>query len=149
MIRKAQIKDIKSIQVLINSFAKKDLMLARSLSELYENIRDFYVYEANGKVAGCCAIHISWEDLAEIKSLAVNQRYQRRGIGKTLVEACINDARELGAKKVFALTYSRQFFKMSGFKIIPHKNLPHKIWAECIRCSKFPDCKEIAMLKKI
>jgi len=149
MIRKAVIKDIKTIQNLINGFAKKDLMLPRSLNELYENLRDFFVYEDKGKVAGCCALHISWDDLAEIKSLAVEKRYQRKGIGKSLVEACIEEARVLGAKKIFALSYSPAFFKKLGFKKIAHRNLPHKIWAECISCCKFPDCEEVALIKKI
>ena len=149
MIRKATIKDIKEIQRLINRFADKDLMLPRSLNELYENIRDFFVCEDKKKVIGCSALHISWDDLVEIKSLAVDKKYQREGIGKALVETCIDEAKSLGAKKVFTLTYVPDFFKKIGFARIAHGKLPHKIWAECINCPKFPDCREIALIKKI
>lgn len=149
MIRKAAIKDIKGIQQLINNFADQDLMLPRSLNELYENIRDFFVYEDKNKVIGCSALHISWDDLVEIKSVAVDKKYQRKGIGKALVEACITEAKSLGAKKVFTLTYAPDFFKKRGFVRIAHGKLPHKIWAECINCPKFPDCEEIALIKKL
>ncbi|MDD4939057.1 MAG: N-acetyltransferase [Candidatus Omnitrophica bacterium] len=147
MIRKARIGDIKQIQALINSFAKKDLMLPRSLNELYENIRDFWVYEVNRKVAGCCALHISWEDLAEIKCLAVAELKHGRGVGRELVTACLEEAKELGAKKIFVLTYRPAYFQRFGFKRIKNSCLPHKIWAECINCCKFPNCQEIALLK--
>jgi amino-acid N-acetyltransferase len=149
MIRKATVKDIKNIQALINIFAKQDLMLARSLNELYENIRDFWVVEDRRKIIGCAAMHISWEDLAEIKSLAVAKNKQGNGIGSELVLSCLKEARELGARKVFVLTYKPEFFKKFGFKKIKHSSLPHKIWMECIRCCKFPNCQEIALLKSL
>lgn len=147
MIRKAKIKDIKQIQALINIFAREDIMLARSLNELYENIRDFWVSEDKGKIIGCAALHISWDDLAEIKSLAVHKKYQDRGIGRELISACLNEAIPLGAKKIFVLTYKPEYFKKFGFKRVSHSGLPHKIWAECINCCKFPNCQEIALLK--
>ena len=149
MIRKAKIQDIKQIQALINIFAKEDLMLPRSLNELYENIRDFWVYEDRGKVTGCAALHVSWDDLAEIKSLAVHKNWQGRGIGKGLISACLKEAKALGSKKVFVLTYHLKYFNKLGFKRIKHDDLPHKIWAECINCPKFPNCQEIALLKNI
>jgi amino-acid N-acetyltransferase len=149
MIRKAKIEDIKEIQKLINSFAKRDLMLPRSLNELYENLRDFWVADEKGKVVGCAALHISWDDLAEVKSLAVEKRVQARGLGKDLVQACLDEAGKLGAKKVFVLTYKPEYFKKFGFKKIKTAQLPHKIWAECINCCKFPDCQETALVKKI
>lgn len=149
MIRKARVEDIKEIQKLINTFAKKDLMLPRSLSELYENLRDFWVVEENKKVAGCCALHISWEDLAEIKSLAVVKNKQKKGLGRELVLKCLDEARQLGVKRVFALTYQPDFFKKFGFKTVKQTELPHKIWVECIKCCKFPDCQEIALMKTI
>lgn len=149
MIRKAKIEDIKQIQALINYFAKQDLMLPRSLNELYENIRDFWVAEQNCKIVGCCALHISWDDLAEIKSLAVQKNQQGLGVGKELFEACINEAEGLGAKRIFVLTYKPEYFKKLGFKRVRNAELPHKIWAECINCCKFPNCKEIALLKKL
>ena len=149
MVRKAGIKDIKEIQKIINFFAKKDLMLARSLNELYENLRDFWVVEQKRKVLGCCALHISWDDLVEIKSLAVRPEHHRKGLGRKLVGVCLNEARQLQAKKVFVLTYKPEYFRRFGFRRIEHAKLPHKIWAECINCSKFPDCQETAMLKII
>jgi len=147
MIRKAKIKDIKQIQELIGCFARLDVMLPRSLNELYENIRDFWVYEEKGKVVGCAALHISWDDLAEIKSLAVVKNKQGKGIGRDLAAACLAEAKVMGAKKIFVLTYKPEFFKKLGFKRIKQSALPHKIWAECINCSKFPNCREIPLLK--
>jgi len=147
MVRKARIKDIKQMHEMINGFASKDIMLARSLNELYENIRDFWVKEEKRNVLGCAALHISWDNLAEIKSVAVAKRHQNKGIGKELIAACIDEARQLGLRKVFMLTYKAKYFKKFGFKEISHSKLPHKIWAECIHCPKFPDCKETALLK--
>lgn len=147
MIRKAKIRDIKQIQELIGCFARLDVMLPRSLNELYENIRDFWVYEEKGKVVGCAALHISWDDLAEIKSLAVAKNKQGKGIGMDLATACLAEAKVMGAKKIFVLTYKPEFFKKLGFKRIKQSALPHKIWAECINCSKFPNCREIPLLK--
>lgn len=149
MIRKARISDIKDMQKLINAFAKQNIMLPRSLNELYENIRDFWVVEDSKKILGCAALHISWDDLAEIKSLAVAKTKQGRGLGKILVSACLDEAKLMGAKKVFVLTYKPEFFKKFGFKKVKSSNLPHKIWAECINCCKFPDCQEIALLKTL
>jgi amino-acid N-acetyltransferase len=147
MIRKAKIADIKQIQNLINCFAKRDLMLPRSLNELYENIRDFWVIEDKNRIVGCCALHISWENLAEIKSLAVEKKLHGQGLGRELVSACLNEAKALGARKIFVLTFKPMFFKKFGFKKIKNSELPHKIWAECINCCKFPDCQEVALLK--
>ena len=149
MMRKAKVQDIKQIQVLINNFARQDLMLPRSLNELYENIRDFWVYVEKGRILGCCALHISWDDLAEIKSLAVEKSWQKKGIAKQLVNCCLNEALGLGAKKIFVLTYIPNFFKKFGFRRIKHTHLPHKIWAECINCCKFPECQEVAMVKPL
>ena len=147
MIRKARITDVKQIQALINVFAGKDLMLSRPLSELYENIRDFWVIVEGKKIAGCCALHIFWQDLAEVKCLAVAANMQGRGLGKQLVTAALAEAKLLGAKKIFVLTYKPAFFKKFGFKRIRNSALPHMIWAECIKCCKFPGCNEIALLK--
>ena len=149
MIRKARVGDIKQIQELINYFAGQDLMLPRSLNVLYENLRDFFVCEDKKKIVGCCALHISWDDLAEIKSLAVAKNYQNKGIGRKLAEACILEAEKIGAGRVFALTYLPDFFKKLGFRQTHHNKLPHKIWAECINCPKFPDCRETALIRKI
>ncbi len=149
ILRKAKIIDIKQIQALINSFAKKDLMLPRSLNEIYENLRDFWVYEDKLKILGCAALHISWDDLAEIKSAAVISSSQKKGIGTELVNACFKEAKELGARRIFVLTYKPEYFKKFGFRKVKHEDLPHKVWAECINCCKFPNCQETALLKNL
>ena len=149
LIRKAKISDVKEIQKMVEVYAQKGEMLPRSLSELYDNLRDFYVYEEEGEVAGVCALHISWDDLAEVRSLVVAERHIRKGIGKKLVTACVDEAREFGIKRVFALTYQRAFFEKLGFHEIDKMQLPHKIWGDCIKCSKFPDCDEIAMVMEL
>lgn len=146
MIRKANIKDVKEIHKLISHFAQKDLMLPRSFSEMYDNIRDFWVFEEKGKICGCCALHICWEDLAEIKSLAVAERFQKRGIGKELVQVCLNEAGIYKINQIFALTYQPFFFKKCGFKRINKNKLPGKIWSECVKCPKFPNCNEEALI---
>jgi len=149
MIRKATIEDIKEIQELINFYAKKDRMLPRSLNELYENIRDFFVYEKDKRILGCVALHVTWENLAEIRSLVVLETEQRQKIGSELVKAVFEDAKLLEVKRIFALTYIPAFFEKFGFKKIEHSELPHKIWSECIKCIKFPDCEEIALVRDV
>jgi len=145
MIRKARIIDAKDIQALINKYAMANLMLPRSLNEIYDNIRDFYVAENGSKIVGCAALHVSWEDLAEVKSLAVDEDQQKKGVGKKLVDKCLKEAKDLGIKRVFALTLVPDFFKKIGFKSISKKKLPQKVWSECINCIKFTECDEIAV----
>lgn len=149
MIRKAQIKDVKDIQKLLTNFASRGEMLSRSLSELYEALRDFYVFEEDGQLLGASALHIVWEDLAEVRSVAVSESAGRRGIGSQVVGACIEEARVLGLKKLFCLTYKPDFFAKFGFKIADKSELPHKVWGDCIKCVKFPDCDEIAMILEL
>jgi amino-acid N-acetyltransferase len=149
IIRKAYINEIPKIQELIGHFAKKDMMLSRSLIELYENVRDYFVVIKNRKIIGCCALHVCWENLAEVKALAVSEEEHGKGIGCRLVKAAIKEARELKIKKVFCLTYVPKFFNIFGFKNINRKLLPHKIWTECLQCPKFPNCDETAMMLKI
>ncbi|KAA0257418.1 N-acetyltransferase [Deferribacter autotrophicus] len=149
MVRNAIMKDAKIIQQLVNSYAKNGEMLPLSINEVYENILKYFVYEEDDKIYGCCALFPSWEDLAEIRSLAVFQNEHKRGIGRILVEHCIKKAKELGITKVFALTYKVEFFEKLGFKIIDKEKLPKKIWSDCLKCSKFPDCDEIAVIKEI
>ncbi|HBA89633.1 MAG TPA: N-acetyltransferase [Geobacter sp.] len=146
MIRKARIGDVKDIQKLLTSFASRGEMLSRSLSELYEALRDFYVFEEQGRLLGTSALHIVWEDLAEVRSVAVAEDAGRRGIGSQVVGACIDEARALGLKRLFCLTYKPDFFAKFGFKIADKSELPHKVWGDCIKCVKFPDCDEIAMV---
>jgi amino-acid N-acetyltransferase len=144
--RKAKISDLKQVQKLINDFAKREQMIPRSLNELYETVRDFFVCEADGKICGVCALHIMWEDLAEIRSLAVDGKYQKKGLGRNLVRQCLKEARALGMNKVFALTYRPEFFKKLGFAGVDKASLPQKIWGDCLRCHKFPECDEHAVI---
>ena len=149
MLRGAHINDAEQMNKLVNHFAQKDLMLARPLSELYENIRDYYVYIENGSVVGCAALHIFWKDLAEIKSMAVEEDYQKRGIGKQLIQKCLEEGKVLGINRLFALTYIPEFFERMGFKRVDKELLPHKIWSECVKCYKFPDCDEVPLIVEI
>jgi amino-acid N-acetyltransferase len=146
LIRKANISDVKKIKKLIDAYSAQNKMLARSFNDLYEHLRDYYVYLDNGEIKGCCALHVVWEDLAEVKALAVAEDCCGKGVGKLLVEECIKEAKNLGIKKVFALTYVDKFFLKLGFVKISREELPHKVWGECIHCPKFPDCDEIAVL---
>ncbi len=146
MIRKAQISDVKEIQKLLITFASQGDMLSRSLSEIYESLRDFYVFEEDGNLLGVAALHIVWDDLAEVRSVAVIEDAGRRGIGSKLVQACISEARELGLKRIFCLTYKPGFFGKLGFHLVDKAELPHKVWGDCIKCVKFPDCDENAMI---
>ena len=149
MIRKAKLKDVKEIQRLIKLYSTRGDILPRSLSELYDQLRDFYIYIRNRNVVGICALHICWDDLAEIRSLAVQEDARKRGIGGKLVKACLNEAEGLGVKRIFALTYRPEFFERLGFKNVDKAVLPHKIWADCLKCVKFPDCDEVALVKEI
>lgn len=146
MIRKAKISDVKDIQKLLMTFASRGDMLSRSLSEIYESLRDFYVFEENGALLGAAALHIVWEDLAEVRSVAVSEEAGRKGIGSQLVQACIDEARSIGLKRIFCLTYKPEFFGKLGFKLVDKSELPHKVWGDCIKCPKFPDCDENAMI---
>ncbi len=149
MLRGAHINDAEQMNKLVNHFAQKDLMLARPLSELYENIRDYYVYIENGSVVGCAALHIFWKDLAEIKSIAVEEDYQKRGIGKQLIQKCLEEGKILGINRLVVLTYIPEFFERMGFKRVDKELLPHKIWSECVKCYKFPDCDEVPLIIEI
>jgi len=148
-IRKAKLSDIESIYQLIFQNAQKNLMLPRALSELYEHLRDYAVAVKEKKIIGVCGLGICWEDLGEIKSLAVDTNFMGRGIGKSLVNFCLLEASEIGLKKVFALTYIPEFFQKLGFQEIEKEELPHKIWADCVRCPKFPKCDETAVIYQI
>ena len=150
MIRKAAIKDIKTIHELLKEYGDKGDLLPRPLSVLYDHVRDFSVWVDSKKdrVIGCCALQFCWEDLAEIRSLAVHPEYQGRKIGSKLTAAVLSEARSFSVKKVFVLTYRPGFFERFGFAKIYRSLLPLKIWADCIMCVKFPDCDEIAMMKE-
>jgi len=146
MVRKARVQDARAIHALVGEFADRGLLLPRSLNSIYEHIRDFWVYEEEGRILGCASLQVVWEDLAEIRSLAVSSEKQKGGIGRKLVEACLREARELGVERVFSLTYAKEFFERMGFRVIEKNRLPHKIWGDCVNCPKFPDCDETALI---
>ena len=148
MIRKAAIGDIKEIHRLLQFYGNRGELLPRPLSKLYDHVRDFFVYERESgePMMGCCALQICWEDLAEIRSLAVAPQHVGQGIGRALTETAIEDARCFGVSQVFTLTYRPDFFRRFGFQKIDRSDLPLKIWSDCMLCVKFPDCDETAML---
>ena len=153
MIRNARMGDIKKIYEMLQYFADKDLLLGRSLSSLYDQLRDFSVYVEKAKddpdqekLVGVCAMHICWDNLAEIRSLAVTEGYQGKGVGRQLVDKALSEADAYGITKVFTLTYQPGFFRKIGFNDIDKSELPHKVWSDCIQCSKFPDCNEEALV---
>lgn len=150
-IRKARVNEIPEIQKMLAGHAQRGDMLPRSLSELYDNLRDIFVYLDDDKpeIIGTCSMHICWEDLAEIRSLAVREPHQGQGIGKKLVEACLAEAITLGLHRIFVLTYQVEFFQKIGFQVVDKGTLPHKIWADCLKCIKFPECDETAMIIEI
>ncbi len=145
-VEKAKITDADQMHKLINRFANQSEMLPRALSEIYEFIRDYFVVKDGDRVEACVALHISWSDLAEIKSLAVAESSQGQGIGAALVEKCFEEARELGIPTIFCLTYKPSFFERCGFTLVDKTELPRKVWGECYRCPKFPDCDEVPLI---
>jgi len=124
-------------------------MLFRSMADIYENLQAFTVAEVNGGVVGCCALEIVWSDLAEIKSLAVDEANKEKGIGKMLVSAAIEQAGLLGVPRVFALTLEPDFFEKLGFEVVKKETLPMKVWSDCARCPKQQNCDEIAVVKTV
>jgi len=148
-VHKARIRDVPQIHSLVNFFAERGEMLPRPLSEIYENIRDYFVIRNGEQVVACAAFHVCWADLAEIKALAVAEEVQDQGIGDLLVEACLEEARALGIPQVFALTYKPGFFEKMGFSRVDVMSLPRKVWGECMRCAKFPNCDEVALVKPV
>lgn len=145
-VEKAGVGDAAHIHSLVNQFAQRGDMLPRTLGEVYENLRDFFVVRDGHRLLACVALHIVWEDLAEVKSLAVRKESQAQGLGAVLVRACVEEAQALGLKTLFALTYRPAFFEKLGFRQADVMSLPRKVWNECYRCPKFPSCNEIAMV---
>lgn len=146
IIRKARITDVEDIHALITYYANKGLMLARPRSLLYEGIREFTVAEEKGRLIGAGSLHIIWEDLAEIRALAVDPEMTKKGIGRILVHAFLGEARELHIPRVFTLTYQRGFFIKCGFRLVPKEEMPQKVWKECINCPHFPNCDEESLV---
>jgi len=152
MLRKARIGDVKTIHRLINTSAGKGEMLPRSLMDIYGSLRDFCIYQddGSGEILGICAMSIVWENLAEIRSLYVDEQRRMEGIGRILVESCISEAITLQLFRIFTLTYKQGFFEKLGFQKVRRSTLPEKIWSDCFRCSKYPDfCDEVAMVLEL
>ena len=145
-IAKANVADPPDIVALVNAYAAQGLMLPRALSNVYECLRDFFVCRNDGVLVACAALHVVWEDLGEVRSLAVGEEHKGSGIGRQLVLKCLEEARQLGMRRVFTLTYVPEFFQKLGFRLYPKEKLPHKVWADCLNCPKFPDCDEICLL---
>ena len=145
-VDRARVSDAAPMHQMISHFADKGDMLPRALSEIYEDIRDYFVVREESQVVACAALHVTWDDLAEIRSLAVYEKEQNQRIGSLLVKACIEEAKELGIPKVFCLVRKPAFFEKHGFLLIDKTELPHKVWAECYRCPKFPNCDEVALI---
>jgi len=148
-VDRAKVSDANSVHRLISHFADRGEVLPRALSEIYEGIRDYFVVRKEGRVIACAALQVTWVDLAEIRSLAVDEQAQSQEIGSKLVQACLEEAKQLGIPRVFCLVRKPAFFEKHGFQLIDKKELPQKVWADCYRCPKFPDCDEVALMRKL
>ena len=146
-VDRARVSDANSLHRLISHFAAKGEMLPRALSEIYDGIRDYFVVRKGDRVIACAALHVTWVDLAEIRSLAVDEQEQNQSIGSLLTQACLEEAKELGIPRVFCLVRKPAFFESHGFQLIDKTELPQKVWAECYRCPKFPNCDEVALIR--
>lgn len=149
IIRKAVLTDIEPIHELVNYYAEKGMILPRSRHSIFESLRDFMVLEEEGTLIGTGALTLAWDGLAEVRALTVSPQYLRSGVGLQLVAAMTAEARQLGIQKLFTLTYEPEFFKAAGFAVISKEELPHKVWRDCINCSKFPNCDETAMTMEL
>ena len=148
MIRKARVADVKEIRRILQMFARRGELLPRTMAELYSQVRDYYVYQedSQGPLCGIAALHVSWEDLGEIRSVAVARGEIGKGLGTGIIRACLDEARRLEIARVFVLTYIAGYFERFGFREVGRDELPHKIWADCIKCPKFPECGEVPMV---
>ena len=147
MLRRAKTKDVPQIVQLINHYAGKGEMLSRSQSQVFNVLRDYVVAEEDGRLVGCGALHVIWNDIAEIRSLAIAPERVGQGLGKSIVEYLVEDARGLELPRIFILTYKPDFFAKLKFEPVDKKDLPHKVWKDCLNCPKFPDCDEVAMIR--
>ena len=148
VIRKPEVEEAPAIHDLIEAYAQKRLLLARSVEEVYESLRDFFVCILDGRAVACGALHL-WSDLAEVRSLAVAREHQGKGIGTRLVQACLEEARRLHVREVFTLTFQPAFFERLGFAQVDKERFPHKIWNECVKCPHVPDCGEVALTQEV
>ena len=149
MIRNATIHDVPRMQAVINSHAELGKMLFKSYAQLYENLRDFAVFERDGEIYGCVALAIIWADLAEVRSLAVDEKYRGHGIGTQSVQWCLAEGRRLHIRKIMSLTYESRFFEKLGFEVVEKETLPLKVWSDCVKCPKNENCDEIAMVRTL
>ena len=145
-IEKPTLREVSQIHKLVNSYAREGSLLPRSLPDIYESIREFFVAKEGSKVVATSALKIFWEDLAEIRSLVVDKEYRGQGLGRKLVNACFKEATALGVKKVFVLTNTPEYFSRLGFRLVDKKDLPQKVWTDCLKCPKFPDCDEVPLM---
>ncbi len=152
-VRAAALSDVARIHQIINSHAELGKMLFKSYAQLFEDVRDFAVAEAehDGRpyVVGCVANGIIWADLAEVRSLAVDDAFRGRGVGRKLVEWCLADARRMSIRKLMSLTYEQSFFERLGFVVVEKESLPLKVWTDCVKCPKNQNCDEIAMVHEL
>jgi len=144
-VRKPTLRDVPGIAKLIRHYAERRFMLPRSPDQISETLRDFFICEEDGEVVACGALHL-WSDLAEIRSLAVAESHWRRGLGTAIVRSCLEEARALGVKTVFTLTYQPGFFERLGFQRTHKERFPQKIWVDCALCPQFPNCGEVALI---
>jgi amino-acid N-acetyltransferase len=145
MVRKARVADVPAIGALIEHYARQGILLPKPLGRIYQGVRTFLVWEEAGRVLGCGRLEVVWADLAEIGSLAVAEEVRGRGAGTAIVKGLLEEARDLGIPRLFALTYQVRFFERLGFKILPKEDLPQKIWKDCLACPKYDRCDEVAM----
>ena len=148
-VRSANVNDVKAINGLINTYAERDQMLFRSLADIFSNLQMFLVAEQECEIVGCCALEVIWSDLAEVKSLAVDDNHKGKGVGAALVNAAVEKAKIIGVPKVFGLTLKPAFFEKLGFKVINKDELPMKVWSDCARCPKQQNCDETAVIKNL
>jgi len=148
-VEKARVSDAESMHRLVSYFADKGEMLPRALSDMYESIREYFVVKEGDQVVACAALHVTWADLAEIRSLAVAEQEQNQKIGSLLIQACLEEAKALGLPRVFCLVRKPSFFERHGFQLIDKAELPQKVWSECYRCPKFPNCDEVALIRHL
>lgn len=146
VIRDATVLDVDRIVELINKHAEKGLMLPKTPYKIFSTIQNFFVAVENEDVIGCVALSVIWKDLAEICSLAVDDGYKGKGVGKKLVAKCIEKAKKLKLPKIIALTYQNQFFEKLNFKLVDKNMFPRKLWRECLECPKLESCDESAYI---
>ncbi len=149
VVRKARLLDVAAMHRIINYYAAQQLMLPKTHLQLYENLRDYTVVAEGaegGEILGCGALHLYWENLAEIRAVAVAHGIRQKGIGSSLVENLLGEARQYGLEQVFVFTYVPEFFSRFGFIQVEHRTMPLKVYNECFHCPKFNTCDEVAMV---